>query len=69
MPLVEDVCSREVAEDIYMYIRDVSNFILKHTGRGGKMKTIKDIIHANGIDISIYTQDFENEFISLMEIA
>ena len=33
------------------------------------MKTIKDIIHANGIDISIYTQDFENEFISLMEIA
>ncbi len=25
----------------------------------------KDIIHANGIDIGIYTQDFENEFISL----
>ncbi len=27
-------------------------------------KTIKDTIHANGIDIGIYTQDFENEFLS-----
>ena len=27
-------------------------------------KIIKDTIHANGIDIGIYTQDFENEFIS-----
>ena len=26
-------------------------------------------IHANGIDIAIYTQDFENEFISLTDIA
>ena len=26
-------------------------------------KIIKDTIHANGIDIGIYTQDFENEFI------
>ena len=33
---------------------------------GGVMgKIIKDTIHANGIDIGIYTQDFENEFISL----
>lgn len=33
---------------------------------GGEMGKIgKDIIHANGIDIGIYTQDFENEFISL----
>ena len=32
-------------------------------------KIIKDIIHANGIDIGIYTQDFENEFISLTDIA
>ena len=32
-------------------------------------KIIKDTIHANGIDISIYTQDFENEFISLTDIA
>ena len=32
-------------------------------------KTIKDTIHANGIDIGIYTTDFENEFISLTDIA
>ncbi len=32
-------------------------------------KIIKDTIHANGIDIRIYTQDFENEFISLTDIA
>ena len=37
---------------------------------GGAMgKIIKDTIHANGIDIGIYTQDFENEFISLTDIA
>ncbi len=32
-------------------------------------KIIKDTIHANGIDIGIYTQDFENECISLTDIA
>ena len=32
-------------------------------------KTIKETIHANGYDISIYTSDFENEFISLTDIA
>lgn len=32
-------------------------------------KMIKDTIHANGIDIGIYTTDFENEFISLTDIA
>lgn len=38
--------------------------------KGGEMgKIIKDTIHANGIDIGIYTQDFENEFISLTDIA
>lgn len=37
---------------------------------GGTMeKIIKDTIHANGIDIGIYTQDFENELISLTDIA
>ena len=37
---------------------------------GGVMgKIIKDTIHANGIDIGIYTQDFENEFLSLTDIA
>ena len=33
------------------------------------VKIIKETIHANGIDIGIYTQDFENEFISLTDIA
>ena len=32
-------------------------------------KIIKDTIHANGIDIGIYTENFENEFISLTDIA
>ena len=32
-------------------------------------KMIKDTIHAKGIDISIYTTNFENEFISLTDIA
>ena len=32
-------------------------------------KIIKDTIHANGVDIGIYTSDFENEFISLTDIA
>ena len=31
--------------------------------------TIKEIIHAKGIDIEIYTTDFENEYISLTDIA
>ena len=29
----------------------------------------KDIIHAKGYDIGIYTTDYENEFISLTDIA
>ena len=32
-------------------------------------KTVKETIHAKGIDISIYTMDFQNEFISLTDIA
>ena len=30
---------------------------------------IKETIHAKGVDIGIYTTDFENEFISLTDIA
>lgn len=33
------------------------------------MKTIKETIHAQGIEIGIYTNDFSNEFISLTDIA
>ena len=32
-------------------------------------KVIKEVIHANGIDIGIYTEDFQNEYISLTDIA
>ena len=32
-------------------------------------KPVTETIHAKGIDISIYTLDFENEFISLTDIA
>lgn len=32
-------------------------------------KTVKDTIHAKGVDISIYTTDFQNEYLSLTDIA
>ena len=32
-------------------------------------KMVKEVIHANGIDIRIYTTDFQNEYISLTDIA
>ena len=32
-------------------------------------KILKETIHANGIDIGIYTEDFLNEYISLTDIA
>ena len=32
-------------------------------------KIVKDTIHAKGIDIGIYTQDFEHDFISLTDRA
>lgn len=32
-------------------------------------KPVKETIHAKGIDIGIYTTDFENEFISLTDMA
>ncbi len=32
-------------------------------------KPVKETIHAKGIDISIYTEDFHNEYISLTDIA
>ncbi|MBN2897460.1 MAG: KilA-N domain-containing protein [Clostridia bacterium] len=32
-------------------------------------KSVKEILHAKGMDISIYTEDFQNEFISLTDIA
>ncbi len=32
-------------------------------------KPAKDTIHAKGVDIAIYTEDFQNEYISLTDIA
>lgn len=32
-------------------------------------KVIKETIHAKGVNIGIYTTDFENEYISLTDIA
>jgi hypothetical protein len=32
-------------------------------------KSVKETIHAKGVDITIYTEDFQNEFISLTDIA
>lgn len=32
-------------------------------------RVTKELIHAKGLDISIYTEDFKNEFISLTDIA
>lgn len=32
-------------------------------------KMVKEVIHANGIDIRLYTTDFQNEYISLTDIA
>ena len=32
-------------------------------------KIVRELIHAKGIDIGIYTKDFENEYISLTDIA
>ena len=32
-------------------------------------KIQKDIIHAKGVDIGIYTEDYQNEYLSLTDIA
>ncbi|MCI7043258.1 MAG: KilA-N domain-containing protein [Lachnospiraceae bacterium] len=32
-------------------------------------KIVKDTIHANGIDISVYSEDLQNDYISLTDIA
>ena len=34
-----------------------------------KKTIVKETIHVNGIDISVYTNDYESEYISLTDIA
>ena len=43
--------------------------VLNVGGLGMLKKPIKETIHAKGIDISIYSEDFHNEYISLTDIA
>ena len=61
-------------ESIWMYIPVVLGIILKHIGKCGERrilmaKIVKEAIHAKGIDIGIYTTNFENEFISLTQTS
>ena len=57
-----------------MCILTVLSFTSKYIGKCGERriataKIVKETIHAKGIDIGIYTTNFENEFISLTDIA
>ena len=50
----------------------VLRYMLSKFMPGGRIlmaKIVKETIHAKGIDIGIYTTNFENEFISLTDIA
>lgn len=46
-----------------------SNHTLTINREENKMTTKKDILHAKGLEINIYTEDFKNEYISLTDIA
>lgn len=56
------------AEEVTIRKNSIVNYLWS---RGIEMakKTIKETIHAKGMDIAIYTEDFQNEFISLTDIA
>ena len=59
-----------VNETILIIINYVEFAIIK--SKKGELlmpKVIKEIIHANGIDIGIYTEDLQNEYISITDIA
>ena len=67
--LYKRVCRKYL--DVYPVVLGT---ILKHIGKCGERrilmaKIVKETIHAKGIDIGIYTTNFENEFISLTDIA
>ena len=74
MTMIEIAKRNNVSErTIYRYkayydeLKDKNEMESKQTieVEGDEVKNlVKDTIHANGIDIGIYTQDFENEFIS-----
>ena len=67
-------CIKGYVESIWMHTPVVLGIILKHIGKCGERrilmaKIVNETIHAKGIDIGIYTTNFENEFISLTDIA
>ncbi len=58
-------------------ISDLDNLDYEDKHQNGRKKVVcnmsktlkNEIIHADGIDIGIYTSDYENEYISLTDIA
>ena len=42
---------------------------MRQAGKDMAKKLIQETIYAKGLEISIYTEDFQNEFISLTDIA
>lgn len=65
---------KECAESICIYPSYIKSYIEAYREMwGGRRilmaKIVKETIHAKGIDIGIYTTNFENEFISLTDIA
>lgn len=50
-------------------MKEKANVSSKMDGGITMNKILKETIHANGFEIGIYTEDFENEFISLTDIA
>ena len=64
MFLANNDCTRYNKHD--KYVQTILKKI-KETQMGKTL--IKETIHAKGVDIGVYTTDFENEFISLTDIA
>lgn len=42
---------------------------MKHIIKKNRSRLIKETIHAKGVKIAIYIENFQNEFISLTDIA
>ncbi len=55
--------------DITEYTCYNKSMICQEGSNSMAKKIVKDVINANGYEIGIYTEDFENEFISLTDIA
>lgn len=66
-------CIKGYVESIWMHTPVVLGIILKHIGKCGERrilmaKIVKETIHAKGIDIGIYTTNFERiYFITVLQ--